>query len=278
MTSLCLMPVLLATLAVVPTAGRADARTPALPTTITFDSSPAVQRDADRAGRRRGRLPARLVGIRGARPGGAGVVPAADPPQGLHARRWRREGALQPRALPPVPRRLAPRRDPRVGAGEAPGHRARHGGRRQPLAGGVLPRAVGSVRAADGRRGDRVRDGEADRLPDAGGASGSPGEEVPGRRRARRPAPRGRARAVRARLVAREGPLRRGPASGVAGGGAHARRPATPASAATGDSSARRRRRRASSASSGRTAGGGSSTPTATTSSPSGPTSSGRRW
>jgi hypothetical protein len=39
MTRRSLMPVLLATLAVVPTASRADARKPALPTTITFDSS-----------------------------------------------------------------------------------------------------------------------------------------------------------------------------------------------------------------------------------------------
>jgi hypothetical protein len=39
MTRLCLMPVLVAALAVVPTASRADARKPALPTTITFDTS-----------------------------------------------------------------------------------------------------------------------------------------------------------------------------------------------------------------------------------------------
>ena len=42
MTSLCLMPVLLATLAAAPNAGRADAQStkkPVLPTTITFDSS-----------------------------------------------------------------------------------------------------------------------------------------------------------------------------------------------------------------------------------------------
>ncbi len=41
--------------------------------------------------------------------------------------------------------------------------------------------------------------------------------DVARRRRARRAAPRGRARAVRARLVAGEGPLRRGPAKRVAG-------------------------------------------------------------
>jgi hypothetical protein len=39
MTRPCLVPVLLAALAVVPTASRADARKPALPTTIAFDSS-----------------------------------------------------------------------------------------------------------------------------------------------------------------------------------------------------------------------------------------------
>ena len=223
MKSARLIPVLLATLAAAPGrgAGRGPPAGPAHDDHVRLVA--AVEREAHRARRRRGRLPARLDGIRGSRAGGAGVVSAAHPPQGPHAGRWPRAGALQSRPLPPVPRRLDPRRDPRVAAGEASGHRGRHGRRRQPLPGGVLPGAVGSVRAADGRRGHRVRDGEADRLTDAGGAKGPPGEKVPRRRRSRRPAPRGRARAVRARLVARQGPLRRRTATGVAGRGARAR-------------------------------------------------------
>ena len=43
MTSLCLTPVLLATLAAAPGAARAEARQPVLPTTITFDSSPSAR-------------------------------------------------------------------------------------------------------------------------------------------------------------------------------------------------------------------------------------------
>ena len=179
----------------------------------------AERRGEDRPRRRRGRLPARLHGLRGARPGGAGVVAPADQPEGPRARRRSREGAREPRRFSPLPRRLAPRRDPRGDAGEAPGHRARHGRGRQPLAGRLLPFPVGPLRAAHGRGGDRLRDGGPDRLSHAGGALRPPREDLARRRGPGRPSRARRARPVRARHVAREGRLRRRLAEGVAGRG-----------------------------------------------------------
>ena len=184
----------------------------------------AGERDADRRRRPRRRVPPRLVGPRGPRPRGAGVVAPADQPEGPRARRRPREGAREPRRLPPLPRRLAARRDPGVDAGEAPGHRARHGRRRQPLPARLLPLALGPLRAAHGRGGDRLRDGGPDRLSDAGGALRPPREDLARRRGPGRPSRGRRARPVRPRHVAGEGRLRRRSAEGVAGRGSHPRR------------------------------------------------------
>jgi hypothetical protein len=192
MTSRSLVPVLLVALAAAsPGTAGAPAKGRALPATITFDSSQppggvriALADVAPRFPRDFSGYEALVLEVR------------ASSPQRIHLRVHARDGAVEPRPLPPLPGGLAPGRDPRVHAGPAPGHRARHGGRRQPLPRGLLPRTVGPVRPAHGRRGDRLRDGAPDRLADARGARHPPREGVPRGRRPRRPSPRRRARAV----------------------------------------------------------------------------------
>ena len=130
-----------------PAGAEGTAKRRALPATIRFDPASTATRIAlADLGRRRA---ARLVRARGARARAARLVSAANQSEGLHEDGRRLGGERFSRVLfQPYPGRLAAGRDPGRAAVEAAGHGQRHGGRRQPVADRLFPRALGSVRAA----------------------------------------------------------------------------------------------------------------------------------